>query len=580
MKRLFFLTAAAILTSAALYGQQSIPLKFNTIEIKDFLKHPQADDRGYPRLSYEISFTYPSEYGDKEVLSALQRAFIERVLGKKYASLTPEKAVKTRIDDWKTDYLEETKEDPYTYEYIATDTILFMNDALLQMREYDYSAEGGAHGAGGYSAHLFNLKTGKEYGRNDIFKPESKDNIIQTLTAELLKYWKKEGVNTSSFEKKDVWTEDTGFAVTPQGIAFYYTQYALGMYPSVPENITIPFKTILPFLRENTPVWELAKGAGTNAAAPQNNMDSLAKKIAAQISEINGLLLKPTAQKENFISYDIKGEEISGVLQIYRYVSLSAPTDVALAAFTNREAPIECWINFYKIDRKTGNVTETKLPFDLPRPSIFDDDAFGENGGYWRQEYDISDNGDVLVTAAPGMSWICRFIIRWNEKSGFTLLPQVGYDYMADEIEDEIIDDAEMEKYVQNVVRPDFQRVNNIKNWFLVESKESRDISAKGRALITYYYSKSGLEKVVAKINGEAGERVIEYYLLHGRLSFIYDVTTQAPNPKTERRWYFKNDRCFRVIGENGKKLTPAQINKESNQNDAANSIFWKIIGI
>ena len=577
MKRLFFLTTAAILASAALYGQQSAPLKFKTIEVEDFLKHPKAEAHGYPRLSYKIRFTYPSEYGNKEVLATLQRTFTEYLLGKKYALLAPDKAVKACIEAWKKGYLEDTKEDPLSYEYICTDTILFVHDALLQMREYDYSCEGGAHGAGGYTAHLFNLQTGREYSRNDIFKPEAKDNIIQILTAELLKYWKKEGVKTSSFEKKDVWTENTDFAVTSHGIAFYYSQYALGMYPSVPADITIPFKTILPCLRQGTPVWELANSAAANASAPSGDMAALAQKIAAKESEINGLLRTPAAKTEHFISYNVQSKEVNGVLQIYRYTPLHSATDVALAAFTNADVPVECWLACYTIDRITGNITKTELPFPLPPPSLFDDEAFGEGGSYWRTEYTILDNGDMLITAAPAMSWICTFIVKWDKQSGFTLLPLAAYDSMADEDEDKITDNADMEKYVQNVIRANFQRINNIKNWFLVESKESNTLSAKGRALLTCYYSKSGLEKAVVKINGEAYERVIEYYLLHGRLSFIYDVTSQAPNAKTERRRYLQNDRCFRVMGENGKKLTPAQIEKEGY---GAEAMFWQIVGI
>jgi len=306
----------------------------------------------------------------------------------------------------------------------------------------------------------------------------------------------------------------------------------------------------------------------------QSNMASLAKKIAAQISEISGLSHEPTAQTEHFISYDVQDEEVNGVLQIYRYEPSFAATDIALVAFTNPEFPAGCWLDCYEIDRKTGNVTKTELPFTLPGPSFFDDEAFGEDGGsYWRTEYTFSDNGDVRITAAPGMSWVCKFIVKWDKQSGFILLPRVGYDSITDLINDEVTDNAEMEKYVQNVIRPNFQRINNTKNWLYVEEIENFDLSLEG-ALITFYYSKSGLEKVVAELYGETGKRVIEYYLLHGRLSFIYDVVTRS-DTKTERRWYLKNDSCFRIIGDNGKKLKRAQISEEDS---GVYSVFLEII--
>jgi hypothetical protein len=162
----------AMLLFAASCGQQQqqqqsllpetegVSLKFETIEVNEFMKHPQAttDDEG---LRYTISFTYPSEYGDKAVLEALQRKFITHVFGKKHASLTPEAAVNACIEDWKKEYSAKY----LTCEYRHTYAVLFVDDISLLMEDYGSESvidiDGRCADGAGYASHLFNLQTGE-----------------------------------------------------------------------------------------------------------------------------------------------------------------------------------------------------------------------------------------------------------------------------------------------------------------------------------------------------------------------------------------------------------------------------------
>jgi len=120
--------------------------------------------------------------------------------------------------------------------------------------------------------------------------------------------------------------------------------------------------------------------------------------------------------------------------------------------------------------------------------------------------------------------------------------------------------------------------MNAINQWEYVEEKER---TAPEVAMFTCYYSDNGLEKMVAGIAGATRLSVIEYYFLDGQLSFIYDVTTRpgASATKTERRWYLKGATCIRGIGDNGVKLTPAQIEKEFiNSDTGAFTLYQSII--
>ena len=713
-KKTFLTTAAALLLLAASCGQpagsSSESLKFATIDIEDFLKHPQAtnEEEG---LKYKISFIYPEQYAVKNVLTALQRDFIAHVLGSKYASLAPEAAVKACIEDWKKEYLDQTGKEPLAYHYLCADTVLFVNDALLQMVTYGYVFAGGAHGMESFEAHLFNLQTGKEYSRSDIFKTDtdSENNLRWLIRAELLKYWEKEEDDDLSMEEEAVWNDNTHFAVIDEGVIVLYTDYQLGSYSLGSPKIALPFITIFPFLRPETPVWEVAKktvtgalddkvrawlkqegvgigstleallhrylkykieiyydetgafeyntveemfqGYGTEwssayngwalftpldadgteaevrfcilfndldkpnkykktstvwfatentheeaaalASAPATSsywdLKTVANGIATLVPELNGLLRQPTEEKDFFISYDMETGHRTDVLQIYTYEPSSAVTDIALVSYTNTESPSGCWLKCFHIDRKTGNITKADLPFTLPHPSIFDNEVFGKSdGSYWSQKSTIFENGDVLVVASPSMAWRCAFLVRWSEKTGFTLLKRTAYDHVNIQI---AADNAGTEKYVQNVISPNFQRINNTKNWVYVEEKENFDLSLDGAAL-TYYYAKNGLEKAVAKLYGETYECVVEYYFLDGRLSLIYDVTTRygsdkyanerpanaPPDTKIERRWYLKGNQCIRGVGDKDKKLTPAQIEEEFLGDGGAFSLFMQIM--
>jgi len=251
------------------------------------------------------------------------------------------------------------------------------------------------------------------------------------------------------------------------------------------------------------------------------------------------------------------------------------------------------WLKCFTIDHE-NKATEVEIPFKILPPSQFDKEEFDKDHNYWRIGYTIFYNGNVQISASPGMSWYCVMLARWNDNGSFTLFKRAGYD-MNMEV---VADNAETEKYIENVIRPNFQRINEIKKWEYVEEQENDNLSLEG-AIITYYYSGNGLEKTVANIFGETYKSVVESYFLNGRLSFIYEVTTRygippmyreellregqedVPDTKTERRWYLKGNTCIRGVGDNNKKLTLQQIEEEflDGEWEGKFSLYTEIIG-
>ena len=301
----------------------------------------------------------------------------------------------------------------------------------------------------------------------------------------------------------------------------------------------------------------------------QSNMTLLARALVAQIPDINGEVGKPDEVGEHLFRCTIQElEGSSATLQVYRYKRPAAPTDLALVAYDIHDFPIASFLKCFALDHKTGALEEVDLPFEIAPPYHFNRDEFDEDHGYWRTGYHILDNGNVLISGSPGMSCYCVMVARWDGKGNFTLFKRASYDIYVD------LDDnnPETERYIQNVVRPNFQRINAISTWEYIEEGENRQLSTEG-ATITYYYSADGLEKAIAKRYDETGAKTVEYYFHERKLSFIYDVTTLRSGAKTERRWYFKGNNCIRGLGDNGAKPTSAQLEEDY-------SLFHSIIGL
>ena len=267
-------------------GQQSDEIKFRTIAMEGFEKHPKgiAENDGF---SYKINFQYPSKYGDKAVLEKLQTQFIRYTLGEDYTRSVSEtekslseaemkKAVEAYLAVWKKAYYDDMEEmqnlnsDPdfvIGWHIECSNAILFMNDALLQLQTKDGWYPYSAHVFESLSYHLFNLQTGDEYRRDDVFKAETDESIIRLIIPELLKYWNVRSEREVKLQRNKVWTQETNFALTAEGLLIAYNDNELTDFmPGIP-SLTIPYEKIMPYLREGTPVWDVANNAVLATAA-------------------------------------------------------------------------------------------------------------------------------------------------------------------------------------------------------------------------------------------------------------------------------------------------------------------------
>lgn len=94
-------------------------------------------------------------------------------------------------------------------------------------------------------------------------------------------------------------------------------------------------------------------------------------------------------------------------------------------------------------------------------------------------------------------------------------------------------EDIETNEYLKDRLKPiqsNFKRINSILKWTSIKKKNIEGESAEGGEA-TYYYKNKRLEKIMARHYGEMGQVLIEYYLLNGKLSFVFEKEYQYNRP-------------------------------------------------
>lgn len=88
-------------------------------------------------------------------------------------------------------------------------------------------------------------------------------------------------------------------------------------------------------------------------------------------------------------------------------------------------------------------------------------------------------------------------------------------------------------KSLKNRIKPiqaNFKSINSVTKWTSVKKKDIEGESAEGGEA-TFYYTDKGLEKVIARHYGEMGQMLIEYYLMNGQLSFVFEKEYRYNRP-------------------------------------------------
>ncbi|MFS4470717.1 hypothetical protein [Chryseobacterium sp. T20] len=93
--------------------------------------------------------------------------------------------------------------------------------------------------------------------------------------------------------------------------------------------------------------------------------------------------------------------------------------------------------------------------------------------------------------------------------------------------------DSTGSKSLKNRIKPiqaNFKSINSMTKWTSVKKKDIEGESAEGGEA-TFYYTDKRLEKVIARHYGEMGQMLIEYYLMNGQLSFVFEKEYRYNRP-------------------------------------------------
>lgn len=119
-------------------------------------------------------------------------------------------------------------------------------------------------------------------------------------------------------------------------------------------------------------------------------------------------------------------------------------------------------------------------------------------------------------------------------------------------------------EYRISQINEEYIRINNNTAKFKITEQDIFGHSAEGGELSKYYDGKT-LRKAILILYGETGQSTSEYYFLSGELIFVHKknekyrspIYMEKPEVKSgeENKFYFKNQRLIRWIGNDGKIL-------------------------
>ena len=78
-------------------------------------------------------------------------------------------------------------------------------------------------------------------------------------------------------------------------------------------------------------------------------------------------------------------------------------------------------------------------------------------------------------------------------------------------------------------IRANFKRINSISDWTNIKTKDIWETTEGGEA--KFYYLNGQLEKITTQHFGETFQKLIEYYLLNGQLSFVFEKSYKYNRP-------------------------------------------------
>ena len=124
-----------------------------------------------------------------------------------------------------------------------------------------------------------------------------------------------------------------------------------------------------------------------------------------------------------------------------------------------------------------------------------------------------------------------------------------------------------------DAIRQHYASINQEARLYRRVKKDLSGFSVEGGEMIAYFHGPSVM-KIVATFFGETGRAVEEYYFWNGQIIFVLSTDNRYDKPfgkvvrKIENRFYFKDDKLIRWIGENDKEVASDSAEYATKQGD------------
>ncbi|SHG41051.1 hypothetical protein SAMN04488522_105399 [Pedobacter caeni] len=116
--------------------------------------------------------------------------------------------------------------------------------------------------------------------------------------------------------------------------------------------------------------------------------------------------------------------------------------------------------------------------------------------------------------------------------------------------------DLPVNEYLVSAIKPikaNYNKLNSIAKWQKVK-RIDLDFSSEGGEA-KFYYLKNGLQKMVVRQFAEMSQKLSEYYLMQGKLSFVYETEMRYKSTLETKdaevvsdRFYFAKGKLFHLI--------------------------------
>ena len=226
-------------------------------------------------LTFSIRYAYPvAVNAPEEVLSKLQRAVCQTVLGEAFLDMRPQQAIEAYaalkhteyiqnnlplLQEWAIDHEDEPLcETCFNEELIIsaapmTDHLPESADRFLWSYAMDvYEYTGGAHGNRYLLIQNYDLETGDMVNEQDLFIDDYyeplKILLLNALIAQTDNAESKRDLRRMGYSVADV-VPNENFYVTQEGITYVYNPYEIAPYAMGCIEIFLPWETVRPLIR-------------------------------------------------------------------------------------------------------------------------------------------------------------------------------------------------------------------------------------------------------------------------------------------------------------------------------------------